>query len=192
MSERSEERRIVRTLITAVTVAALLLVAAGCGGSSESAADTTATIESIETTALTDTSSTDTSSTDTSSSTDTTDTNGDVSLEGCTKLAELSVKFSQALGAASSGSGAPDLDATAKAYEEFADQVPEEIRDAFRTVAAAFSTYAEALKDIDVSSGETPDPETLAKFADAAKALDNAKLTAATAEIETWATKNCN
>jgi hypothetical protein len=179
-------------MIIAVPVAALLLVAAGCGGSSsDTAGDTTATIASIDTTAADTTAadtteSTDTIGTDTSSSTE------DASLEGCTKLTELSVKFSQALGSASSGSGAPDLQATAKAYEEFADQVPEEIRDAFRTVAAAFSTYADVLKDVDLSSGETPDPDTLAKLADAAKALDNTKLTAATTEIEAWAKANCN
>ena len=34
-------------------------------------------------------------------------------------------------------------------------------------------------------------PKTLQKLAEAAKALDNAKLTAATAEIEAWAKKNC-
>ena len=114
-----------------------------------------------------------------------------MSLEGCTKLTELSVKFSQALGAATSGSGAPDLQATAKAYEEFADEVPEEIRDAFRTIAAAFGTYADVLGDIDMSSGKTPDAKTLQKLAEAAKSLDNTKLTAASAEIEAWAKKNC-
>jgi hypothetical protein len=95
------------------------------------------------------------------------------------------------MAAASGGSGAPDLQATAKAYEEFADEVPEEIRDAFKTVAAAFGTYADALGGVDMSPGATPDPETLAKLAQAAKSLDNAKLTAATAEIETWAKNNC-
>ena len=114
-----------------------------------------------------------------------------MSLEGCTKLTELSVKFSEALAAASGGSGAPDLQATAKAYEEFADQVPEEIRGAFKTVAAAFGTYADALRDVDMSPGATPDPGTLAKSPTAAKSLDNTKLTAATAEIEAWAKKNC-
>jgi hypothetical protein len=179
-------------MLIVVSVAALLLLATGCGGSSSNnASDTTATIASTDTTpadttAITDTSGTDTSGTDTSSSTN------DVSLEGCTKLTELSVKFSQALGAASGGSGAPDLQATAKAYEEFANQVPEEIRDAFKTVAAAFATYADVLKDVDLSSGATPDPDTLAKLADAAKALDNTKLTAATTEIEAWAKKNCS
>jgi hypothetical protein len=69
--------------------------------------------------------------------------------------------------------------------------VPEEIRPAFRTLAAAFSSYAEAFKGIDLSSGKTPDPATLAKLATAAKSLDNQKLTAATAEIEAWGKKNC-
>ena len=111
---------------------------------------------------------------------DTTST-GDVSLEGCTKLTELSVKFSQALGAATTGSGGPDLQATAKAYEDFADEVPEEIRDAFRTIAAAFGTYADVLGDIDMSSGKTPDAKTMQKLAEAAQKLDNTKLTAASA-----------
>ena len=75
--------------------------------------------------------------------------------------------------------------------EEFADEVPEEIRDAFKTVAAAFATYAEVLGDIDLSSGATPDPETLQKLAEAAEKLDDAELTAASAEIEAWAKANC-
>ena len=171
-----------RNMVIAVSVAALLLVAAGCGGgSTSSAGDTTATVESTDTT----------EATDTSSSTDATDTNADTSLEGCTELADLSAKFTEALGAASSGSGMPDLEKTAKVYEDFADQVPEEIRDAFKTFAAAFATYADALKDVDLKPGQTPDPATLAKFAAAAKSFDNAKLTAATTEIEAWVTKNC-
>ena len=169
-------------MVIAVPVAALLLVAAGCGGGSESSAgDTTATIASADTT----------EATDTSSSTDTTDTDGDMSLADCTKLSDLSVKFSQAFGAATSGSGAPDLEATAKAYEEIADEAPEEIRDAFKTVAAALSTYADVLKDVDLTPGETPDSETLAKLAEAATALNDTELTAASAEIAAWATKNC-
>jgi hypothetical protein len=178
-------------MVIAASVAALLLVAAGCGGgSSSSEGGATGTIESSDTIAADTTSGTDTSSTDTSGM-DTTST-GDVSLEGCTKLTELSVKFSQALGAATTGSGAPDLQATAKAYEDFADEVPEEIRDAFRTIAAAFGTYADVLGDIDMSSGKTPDAKTLQKLAEAAQKLDNTKLTAASAEIEAWAKKNCS
>jgi hypothetical protein len=181
----------VRTMVIAASVAALLLAAAGCGGSSSSSeGDSTATIESSDTTAAETTGGTDTSGTDTSG-TDTSDTD-DVSIEGCTELSDLSVKFSQALGAASTGSGGPDLDEIAKTYEEFADQVPEEIRDAFKTIAEAFGAYADVLGDIDLSSGETPDPETLQKLAEAAQTLDNTKLTAASAEIEAWAKENCS
>ena len=184
--ERSEERRIVRIMVVAVPVAALMLVAAGCGGSSSSSeGGTTATIEAADTTAADTTGGTDTSGTDTTST-------GDVSIEGCTKLTDLSVKFSQALAEASTGSGAPDLQATAKAYEDFADEVPEEIRDAFRTIAAAFGTYADVLGDLDLSSGKTPDAKTMQKLAEAAQKLDNTELTAASAEIEAWAKKNCN
>ena len=149
-------------MVIAVSVAALLLTAAGCGGDSENTAgDSTAAIET------TDTSSTDTGGgTDTGSSTDTTD---DRRSRVARRLhgADRTVReVRQALGAATSGSGAPDLQETAKAYEEFADEVPEEIRDAFQTVAAAFTTYAKVLEDVDLGSGETPDPETLAKLAE--------------------------
>ncbi len=169
-------------MLIAVSVAALLLIAAGCGGDSESSADdATATIESTDTSG----------GTDTSSSGDTTDTGGGEPLAECAELSELSAKFTAALGAATGASGTPDLDATAKAYEEFADEVPEEIRDAFRTVAAAFSTYADVIKDADLQPGETPDPETLAKLGEAASSLNDAELTAASAEIAAWAAKNC-
>ena len=175
-----------RTMVIAVSVVALLLVGAGCGGGSEdSAGDSTTTIESAATTDVTETSG----DTDTSSSTDTGD-DADTSLAGCTELADLSVKFSQAMAAAVSGGGT-DMETTAKAYEEFADQVPEEIRDAFKTIAAAFASYADVLKDVDLSAGATPDPDTMAKIAEAMKELDNTELTAATTEIQAWVQENC-
>jgi hypothetical protein len=173
-------------MVISMSVAALLLTAAGCGGDSENTAgDATVAIETTETSA------TDTDSgTDTSSSTDTTD-DSDGSLADCQELTALSGKFSEALGSATSGGGAPDLQETAKAYEEFADEVPEEIRDAFRTVAAAFTVYAKVLEDVDLGAGETPDAKTLAKLAKAATALNDTELTAASAEIAAWAAKNC-
>jgi hypothetical protein len=69
--------------------------------------------------------------------------------------------------------------------------VPDEIRDAYRTVAAAFVDYADVLKDVDLSSGSTPDADTQAKIVEAMKAFDNTELTAATTEIEAWVKKNC-
>ena len=49
-----------------------------------------------------------------------------------------------------------------------------------------------ALAGLDLSSGKTPDPETLQKLTEAAQTLDNTKLTAASAEIEAWAKENCS
>jgi len=177
----------VRIMVIAASVAALLLVAAGCGGSDSESDSTVA----VETDATAGTGATDTTDATDTSGTETSDSDDDVSLEGCTKLTELSVKFSEALGSATGGTGGADLEATAKAYEEFADEVPEEIRDAFKTVAAAFATYAEVLGDIDLSAGATPDPDTLQKLAEAAEKLDDAELTAASSEIEAWAKANC-
>ena len=50
---------------------------------------------------------------------------------GCQKVADLSVQFGKALSAAGA-SGSTDLEKTAKAYESFAQQVPEEIRECLR------------------------------------------------------------
>ena len=174
----------------AVPVAALLLVMAGCGGSSSSAEDSTTAIES---TGATDTTGgTDTSTgTDTGSSADTTESTGDVSFEGCPELTDLAAEVSEALGAATSGTGEADLDAIVDAYDKFADEAPEEIRDAFKTLSEAFEQYADVLGDIDLSPGETPTADDVAKMAEAAKSFSDAKLTAAAAEIEAWVKENC-
>ena len=177
-------------MVIAVPVAALLLVIAGCGGSSNSAEDSTTAIESTggtDTTAGTDTGA----GTDTTSSADTTDSDLEVSFEGCPELTDLSAEVSKAFQTATSGTGEADLDAIVDAYDKFSDEAPEEIRDAFKTLAGAFEQYAEVLGDIDLSSGETPTADDVAKMAEAAKSFSDAKLTAATAEIEAWVQKNC-
>ena len=179
-----------RTMVIAVSVAALLLVIAGCGGDSSSADDSTTAIES---TAGTDTTGgTDTSvDTDTDSSADTTGSAGDLSLEACPELNDLSAEVSKALSEATSRTDEAQLDAIVDAYDKFADEAPEEIRDAFKTLAEAFGKYIDVLGDIDLSPGETPDPDDVAKMAEAAKAFSDTKVTAATGEIEAWVKENC-
>jgi hypothetical protein len=150
------------------------------------AATTTATT----TTAATDTTSTDTTSTDTTSGAGAAAAAAGLSA-GCQKVADLSVQLGKALSAAGANGSSTDLDKTAKAYEEFAKQVPEEIRGSFTTLAEAFGQYAKALQGVDLSSGQTPSAATIAKLAKAAQALDNEALTAANTKIEAWVTKNC-
>ena len=190
-----------RTILAALLAGVALVLAAGCGGSSNNAAATTAAAETTTaaTTAATDTTTTDTTSTDTTStdttSTDTTSTAGAAAAAGlsagCQKVADLSVQFGKALGAAGADGSNTDLEKTAKAYEEFAKQVPEEIRGSFMTLAEAFGQYAKALQGVDFSSGKTPDAATIAKLAKAAQALDNESLSAANTKITAWVNKNC-
>jgi hypothetical protein len=184
-----------RTILAALLAGAALVLAAGCGGSSNNAAATTeAATTTAATTAATDTTSTDTTTTDTTA-TDTTSTAGAAAAAGlsagCQKMADLSVQFSKALGAGATGNGQTDLNKTAEAYKEFAKQVPAEIRGSFMTLADAFGQYAKALQGVDLSSGKTPDAATIAKLAKAAQALDNESLSAANTKITAWVNTNC-
>jgi len=183
-----------RTILAALLAGAALVLAAGCGGSSNNAAATTAAAETTTaaTTAATDTTTTDTTSTDTTSTAGTAGAAAAAGLSaGCQKVADLSVQFGKALGAAGADGSNTDLEKTAKAYEEFAKQVPEEIRGSFMTLAEAFGQYAKALQGVDFSSGKTPDAATIAKLAKAAQALDNESLSAANTKITAWVNKNC-
>jgi hypothetical protein len=190
-----------RTILVALLAGAALVLAAGCGGSSNNAAATTAAATTTAaTTAATDTTSTGTTSTDTTStdttSTDTTSSAGAAAAAGlsagCHKVADLSTQFGKALSAAGANGSQPDLQKSADAYKAFAAQVPQEIRGSFQTLADAFAKYAEALKGIDLSSGQTPSAATIAKLAKAAQSLNNKDLAAASATISAWAQKNCH
>ncbi len=196
-----------RGFIAALLLGVLVFVAVGCGGSSNDAAGTT-TVVVTETTAdttstATDTSTTDTTETDTTAtdttatdttSTDTTATDTTTNAAGltvgCQKVANLSVQFGKALGAA--GADGTDVEKTAKAYEAFAQQVPSEIRDAFETLAKAYAQYAVAIKDIHFEAGQVPDASTIAKLTKAAQSLNGQDLTKANADISVWVTKNCS
>jgi len=168
----------------AVVVAALALVAAGCGGSNDEGSSAAA--ETVTTEAITTETETDmvTDETETTSS-------GIEGLTGaCQDLAEVSQKFGEAIAAATGGSG-NDLEATAKAFEAFADEVPDEVKDDFQVLAEAFAVYADALKGLDLTAGSTPTAEQIAKLAEATKALDQDKLNKASAGIEAWVKENC-
>ena len=192
-------------VVLAVLLAAAALLAAGCGSSSNDAADTTVaaatTTEQADTS--TDTSSSaDTSTEDTDADTDTesTSTTGTISddmadaaglSEGCKKVANLSIEFSNAIAQASSGSS-DDLETTAKAFENFANQVPEEIRDDFKVIAAAFAKYVQVIKNLDLTPGQTPDAGDIAKLTKAAQELDDASVKAANESVTKWASDNCS
>ena len=157
-------------------VAALALVAAGCGGddSSDASGDTT------------ETAVVETETTDDGTTTDDEDIEiGDLSGE-CAQFAGISSKLAQSL----SGQDA-DLDEAARVFDEIADEVPDEIKDDYRVIADNFAKIAEALRDVDLTGGGVPDPETLAKLEELGRTLDSEEVQQASENLEAWARENC-
>jgi hypothetical protein len=169
--------------LAALLVAALALVAAGCGGSSDEASSDTATVATEATTTedmttteetVTESSGVDTGSADTSA------------LTGkCAELAGLGSKLAAAMGG--QDSGVADV---SQLFDELADQVPDEIKADWQVLAQNFQKIADALKGADLSSG-SPDAATLAKLQKLATTLDSTEVQQAAAHIEAWANKNC-
>jgi hypothetical protein len=166
----------------ALLVMALALVAAGCGGSdNESAASTETTTE--ETTSTdTSTDETTTESSDTTGTGDIEDVLGD---EDCLALAGVGATIAQAF------SGASDGTASTEELEQLADKVPDEIQADVETLAAAFATYADKIKDIGIAQGSTPSAQQLQELQAAIASLDQDELTAASERIQAWANENC-
>ena len=168
---------------------ALAFAVTGCGGSNDSgseAADTTATetSSSTDTSASTDTTLTDTTSTDTSGSL------AGLSSE-CKDLAEASQKFGEAVSSSTSG-GSSDLEATAAAYEEFAKQAPDELKDDFEALGRVMTEYAAAIGDLDLKPGETPNAAQIAKLVKLGQAFSSEDVQNASTAIATWSTANCS
>ena len=171
-------------------VLALAFAVTGCGGSNDSGSEAAADTAVTETSSSTDTSaSTDTTSTDTSS----TDTSGSLAgLSGeCKDLAEASQKFGEAVSSSTSG-GSSDLEATAAAYEEFAKQAPDELKDDFETLGRVMTKYAAAIDDLDLKSGATPNAAQIAKLVKLGQELSAEDVLKASAAIASWTTANCS
>lgn len=167
--------------VMVLLIAVLALVAAGCGGDSDNdaAADT-------ETAVVTETASEDTTATTDSSATSTDETSiGDLSGE-CAEFAGISTKLAESL----SGQNA-DMESASKAFSQIADQVPDEIKADYEVIAENFAKIAEALEGVDLTSGETPSPEALAKLQEVTASMDSAEVQQASQHIEAWVQENC-
>ena len=183
-------RKVNARKLLVIPIAVLALVAAGCGGdsSNESAADTTATTVATETTTATEETTSATEETTSTEETSTTaGSSGDLELGGkCKEFAGISQKLSESL----SGQTA-DLEDASKIFDEIADQVPEEIRADYQVIAENFKKIAEALKGVDLTSGQTPSPEALAKLQELSQSMNSSEVQQATQNIEAWVQKNC-
>ncbi len=167
--------------IAALLIAVLALVAAGCGGSSnDEASSETVTAVVTETTTMEDTTAT----------TDDSGTSTDVDLGNlsgeCAQFAGISTKLAQSL----SGQDA-NIEDAAKAFDEIADQVPDEIKDDYKVISENFAKIADALKGVDLTSGQAPSPEALAKLQEISASMDSAEVQQASQHIEAWVQANC-
>jgi hypothetical protein len=179
------DRRRVSLFALLALVAALTLVAAGCGGGSDEAGSDEAT---IETTTETTTEDTETTEESTETTTDTDVNLGSIANEDCLELASVGAKFSEALSATG---GQPDFDTTTKFFAELVDKAPNEIKADLQTLAAAWTEVAAALKGVDLSSGQAPNAETLAKLQEIGNKFNTPKLQQASKHLTAWAKKNC-
>ena len=178
-----------RTAVRAMLIAvfgALLLTAAGCGGDDdESAADTQAAPAA---TAEADTAESETEAAETEAAETQAEEEPDfTNAANCKEFTELGQKVSAALG----GGGNVDADETKELLNEFADEAPEEIRNDFRVIADAYSKIADALEDLQLDPGETPNAEDALKLQEIAGEINQAELTEANTNITTWVSENC-
>jgi uncharacterized protein (DUF885 family) len=171
----------------ALIVIALALVAAGCGGDDESSASDDTTIEETTTTSE-DTTSEDTTSEETTD--DDTGTGFDFADEDCQSLVAAYAGVSQAFAAAAGGSS-EDLSEQAEAFEQYADDVPEEIQADVQTLATAYGQYIEILQDVDLSPGELPTAEQAQQLQAALQDVGGEDVTAASERLNAWTTENC-
>ena len=170
--------------LAALVVAAVALVAAGCGGSSDEASSDTATVTAEETT--TEATTTEDMTTTEEMTTEETTTDASSALTGkCADLAGLGSKLAAAMGG--QDSGVADV---SQLFDELADQVPDEIKADWQVLAENFQKIADALKGSDLSSG-APDAATLEKLQKLSTTLDSKEVRQAAAHIEAWAQKNC-
>jgi hypothetical protein len=187
-----------RVLTILLVFAAVAVGAVGCGGGSNSAATTEAT--STETT----TEESTTEATDTESETEATDTDTETSSEStsteaagsfnfgsgdCRKLAEAGKDLAAAMSSATSDK--QKLEQAKQLYQSFVDKAPSDIKPDLQVLADAYSKIVDAVGDLNLKPGETPDAATIQKFQTALASIDNAKVQTASQHLTTWVTSNC-
>jgi uncharacterized glyoxalase superfamily protein PhnB len=172
-------RRLI-TILVAALVGGFVLAGAGCGGGGSSSTSSETTTPSTETTEATTTEATTTEATTTTASTETTG-NDFASAKNCQEFAQIGAKISSAL------TGSTNVQDVQKAFDQLAAAAPAEIKDDFQTLSDFFGQVADALQGVDLSSGQTPSADQIAKL----QSLDSKAATQASQNIAAWTTKNC-
>ena len=180
-------------MLVLALLAALVLLAAGCGGGGNKSAATTeaatteaTTTEQATTEAATTTEETTTEEATTEAATTTSPLGNLVASGKCKDLANLSQKYASAF---SGTGGGQDLKKTAEIVQDFAKNAPSDIKADFQVVADYLSKIADVMGNF--KPGQTPDADTIQKLQKLSTEVDQAKLTAASQHISAWVQKNC-
>ena len=177
-----------RWLAISVALLTLVFVGAGCGGGSDEASTDTETIVATDTIGSEDT-STDETSTDDTSTDDSDIDDFNWASEDCQNLIKAFVGLSAAIGAASGGQ---DVSGDVEEFAKYADEVPEEIRDDVKTIAAAYTTYIDKLRDLGLTAGDIPSADQAQQLQDAAQSLGTGEVSAASDRLTAWTNENCS
>jgi hypothetical protein len=175
------------TLLVIASFATLVFAFAGCGGDDNSASgdttatETTTTEETTTDTETTETTETETTETETTDTTETGEESDFATTENCQEFAKIGTQITGAL------TGSTDPDQIKQAFDDLAAAAPDDIKADFQTLAEYMTKIADALQGVDLSSGQTPSSETLAKL----QSIDATAATAAGQNISKWVTENC-
>jgi hypothetical protein len=187
-------RRKPTRLVSVSLLALVVLVAAGCGGSSKKSPPSTSAASTVGTSAAATTEPTATSAapatTTPATTTPATTTSGIGALASaahCSQLAGLESAFVSAL-----TGGKSDIQQESAVLQQFAAKTPAAIRPDFEIVAAAFAKIAGALKGTSATAGGTPSASEIAKLEVLASRLNEPQLTKAETAIGQWAAANCH
>jgi hypothetical protein len=174
-----------RRLAIALVLVSMLLVAAGCGGEDEEAADETPIVETTDETTTDDT-TTDETTTDEGTTTDDSIFEG-LGSEECLQLASIGA----AVGQAFSGVGGAESEESAELLAELVGEAPDEIRADIQIVADALGEYVEQIRDLDLQEGEVPSAQQIQQVQAALASIDQPRLQAASERLAAWADENC-
>ncbi len=92
---------------------------------------------------------------------------------------------------AAAGASGNDVEAAAEAFQDFADDAPEEIRDDIRILGDAYVEYIAVLSDLGLEQATTPSADQIQSITEASEALTTPEVTAASESFTTWASTNC-
>lgn len=173
------------TVLLAVVAMALALTACGDDDSSDDAAPADDAAQDTS-----DDAAADEAGTDEDAAVDPSDL--DFDLGECGFLANFGDEgFEEAFDPSALMTGGGDAySALADQFHEVADAAPDDIQDAFQTMAEGMDQFAEVFSDIDLSDPANIDPEALESL-EAIGDGPGAEFEAASAEIEDWINQNC-